>query len=89
MHRQLYCCAIVPKERAALEVRRVCTRVAASKTAVPRDVLSAELIQEWDKCSAVLQQLGCEESQAEHVLSESFGWAGQKYWRQALVRLSP
>lgn len=40
----------------------------------PREQLSAEEVEEWDRCAARLVDLGIEPEQAESILKESYGW---------------
>lgn len=40
----------------------------------PREELSAEQVEEWDRCAARLVGLGVQEEEAEKILKESYGW---------------
>lgn len=40
----------------------------------PREELTAEQVEEWERCAATLVGLGVEEEEAEKILKESYGW---------------
>lgn len=40
----------------------------------PKEELSAEQVEEWERCAARLVEMGVEEEEAEKILKESYGW---------------
>lgn len=52
----------------------------------PRETLSQDQMEQYDSCVEFVSTFGLEESEAEKVVKESFGWAGRKYWRKQRVR---
>eukprot|EP00798_Chlamydomonas_sp_ICE-L_P013546 gene13546-19416_t len=54
-----------------------------------RPALSAEELEEWEKCLVALEGLDLPHEEAERILAKGFGWLGQGYWRSEKVNEPP
>jgi hypothetical protein len=67
---------------------RIATICRAVKFSDPSEVLTPEDAGTWCECKGKLINLGLEESDAERVLQESFGWTGNSFWGSEKVRIN-
>lgn len=72
---------------AARPLRRPCSCSAVSNAT---DALTAEQQSTWDACRQHLLDMGVkDETEADKILRQSFGWAGQAFWSSEKVRAGP